>query len=402
MAYEFEKVLFNGKIENIDLCINGITPFYDIHGNSDFKKKELPIDFIEKFDYLCLRDIQIGYCKSILNGNLNGIVNLSTGIGKTMISVVIMYNLYHNGYKNLVIVDKKNIRDQWLDTFEKLKIWIHGNRGEEIEYSIFDILIINTAIKKTLNYDCMIVDECHTVTSMKRYNWFINNQFNFVIGLSATIENNREILNCIFGKVLVSNIDTLKKQSTLLNIYRYDNYDDYTTPMKNIFDYIDRVSKPRVNYTQLLSDICNNSTRNLFIASIINEMDLTNRKLLLISDRISQLNEIQKYLNHTSFIVVSKSVKNSEYMRTKECKVILGISNIVKQGFDVPDLDTLLFACPKKNVIQSIGRIYRKHHENTPVIIDILDNIPFLKFQFYNHRLKQYKASIENLEINNM
>jgi superfamily II DNA or RNA helicase len=76
--------------------------------------------------------------------------------------------------------------------------------------------------------------------------------------------------------------------------------------------------------------------------------------------------------------------------------LILGISSIVSQGFNIPHLNCLFFCLPKKSIKQTIGRIFRQEHFNiTPLIIDVIDNHPVFQNQFYQ-RKRQYKLEIKN------
>ena len=67
---------------------------------------------------------------------------------------------------------------------------------------------------------------------------------------------------------------------------------------------------------------------------------------------------------------------------------------MTSEGFDNPSLNTLLFATPKTNIEQSVGRILRKVHSINPIIVDIIDNYSLFKIQGYQriyfYKNKQY------------
>lgn len=66
-----------------------------------------------------------------------------------------------------------------------------------------------------------------------------------------------------------------------------------------------------------------------------------------------------------------------ELLRESATKdVVLGISNIAKEGLDIADRNTLVLASPPgPDVIQVVGRILRKYHVDvTPVVVDIVDH----------------------------
>ena len=56
--------------------------------------------------------------------------------------------------------------------------------------------------------------------------------------------------------------------------------------------------------------------------------------------------------------------------------MVLGIDALAKEGLDIPDLNTLIFATPAGvDVEQPVGRILRKFHKGlNPMVIDLVDN----------------------------
>jgi hypothetical protein len=55
---------------------------------------------------------------------------------------------------------------------------------------------------------------------------------------------------------------------------------------------------------------------------------------------------------------------------------VLGIDVIAKEGLDIPDLNTLIFATPAgMEIEQPVGRILRKFHKTlSPLVFDLVDN----------------------------
>jgi superfamily II DNA or RNA helicase len=72
--------------------------------------------------------------------------------------------------------------------------------------------------------------------------------------------------------------------------------------------------------------------------------------------------------------------------------VILGTYQASGEGFDVPLLDTLILATPKRDVIQAVGRILRQKNKNSPLVVDIIDPFSIFKFQYYSR--KKYYSTI--------
>jgi superfamily II DNA or RNA helicase len=75
--------------------------------------------------------------------------------------------------------------------------------------------------------------------------------------------------------------------------------------------------------------------------------------------------------------------------------VIIGTYQASGEGFDVPDLDTLILSTPKSDVEQAVGRILRKVNKNEPVVIDIVDMFSIFKGQYYKRRRFYKKCEYE-------
>jgi superfamily II DNA or RNA helicase len=78
---------------------------------------------------------------------------------------------------------------------------------------------------------------------------------------------------------------------------------------------------------------------------------------------------------------------------------------MASEGYDNPELDTLILASPKGNVEQAVGRILRKKNKNAAVVVDINDCISIFnnwnkkRQTFYKSRnfiIKQKNDLIEN------
>ncbi len=97
-------------------------------------------------------------------------------------------------------------------------------------------------------------------------------------------------------------------------------------------------------------------------------------------------------------------MKNKDRKISEEKDVILGTYKLASVGMDIPKLNTLIMASPRKDIEQSVGRILRKDGQSTeikPLIIDIIDNHGIFanqsrtRKQFY----KQYGYTIEHIRM---
>jgi len=128
--------------------------------------------------------------------------------------------------------------------------------------------------------------------------------------------------------------------------------------------------------------------RNLLIIFCIRHLIQQGRKILLLSSRREHLTTIKEMLDaerikHSStgalitygFYYGKKGMSRQTHRallaESAKCDVVLGIDTIAKEGLDIPDLNTLIFATPAGiEVEQPVGRILRKFHKDlNPMII---------------------------------
>jgi superfamily II DNA or RNA helicase len=98
-------------------------------------------------------------------------------------------------------------------------------------------------------------------------------------------------------------------------------------------------------------------------------------------------------------------MKNEELKISNDCRIIVATYQMASEGYDNPELDTLILASPKGNVEQAVGRILRKKNKNAAVVVDINDCISIFnnwnkkRQTFYKSRnfiIKQKNDLIEN------
>lgn len=327
-----------------------------------------------------------------------GIINLTTGSGKTMLALKIAS---YFGYKTLVIVNKVDLIFQWKNEISKnlpdVKVGII--QGSKFEHSDCDIVIgmLQTiSMRKNLTYnsfemfDVAFIDECHTIGSEVFSTIMFKVRPKYLFGLTATLERKdkcEKIIKWYIGDILYSNISNEKKQNTEVHIQFYTGI---SSKCETLRDGTALVSK-------MISNIANDKIRSDILITKIKELlsNDTNRYILVLSDRVAQLKYLHLKLGNTVSGLFIGSMKQDELMITKTKKVILGTYGVCNQGFNHPILNCLIFATPRSSITQAIGRIFRKEHFIKPIIVDIVDKFSIFTGQHYR-RKKIYKDSIDN------
>ena len=356
------------------------------------------------FKFQCnLRDYQIEICNNILKHLQNkqsGLVSVYTGWGKTCAALWIVSKLK---LKTLIIVHTDNLLEQWKERIKDFlgicsdQIGIIKGPNIDTSKDICIGMIQSISMKDYPNdtfkdFGFMIGDEVHHFSSRMFSRIFYKIGAKYNLGLSATLtraDGLTKVIKYFLGETIVSL--KLSILNPIINI-KYSNID----PLEE-----KRMVNGKVNIPGMINSLCDSFTRNLEIVNIIKDKYNEGRKILVLSDRRNHCNELKKLLN----TVINNSenevglyyggMKNIALQESNKKKIIIATYQIASEGYDNKELDTLIFATPKSNIEQAIGRILRQENINEPEVIDIVDswsvfnNLYFKRSNFY--KKKKYK-----------
>jgi predicted helicase len=148
----------------------------------------------------------------------------------------------------------------------------------------------------------------------------------------------------------------------------------------------------------MLNALAKDNTRNNIIAERMKECYGNNRHIIVLSDRISQLEELHNILvnykhipeEDIAYYIAKTTAKDRKLAEEK--RIILSTYSMAKEGLDIPRLCAVVFATPKGDVVQASGRVQRKHPDKgVPLIIDIVDTFSIFE-QLRWKRFAFYKA----------
>jgi superfamily II DNA or RNA helicase len=332
-------------------------------------------------------------------GVVDCILCRETAFGKTITSIAM---ISHFRKKTLVLVNKKILVDQWVSSIEKFSnikcCKIYGKHVTVPEDAQVIVGTLQTFSKKNIdncsseNIGILIIDECHTLPTEIFVNVLFKYNAKIRIGLSATPEREDKKEAILFQHLpfLLKDPNETRTKKQTSTVYFVDtkvslNATEYTSDITN-----------KVVYPQYINLLAENIERNNILLDVLYKHLKNGRKILFLSDRLSQLHYFLKHINRYKTCLISGKSKG-EY--TEDTDIILATSSIAGTGFDVPFLDTLFFGTPKKNLKQLVGRIYRKKHDTNPIIIDPYSScISYSKNSMYKRRTF-YKSHITNCEL---
>ena len=333
-----------------------------INPTVDLFRETLPVDIDSSIE---LRQSQIPIAENILNWirtEYGAVVSLNTGFGKTVIALWLAAQLK---VKCLILVHTEVLRLQWGDNIRNFNDIEPGT----IKGPIFDISsnicvgMIQTIsmTKKEMDlspFDFVVVDETHHIGSkvfskvLKKINPL------YSLGLSATPKR-KDGLTKVFlwslGPIIVENNGIS------------DNIEPLRVKIINSDESLimDTMRNDKPNIAKATTDLTKLENRNQLIIDAIEEAKRANRKILVVSERVAHCRLLAEAVG--GFYYAAKSELD------REAQVVVATKQLVSEGFDFPELDTLILATSWRDVKQVTGRILRRRNLNPPLVIDIRD-----------------------------
>ena len=257
-------------------------------------------------------------------------------------------------------------------------------------------------------WDVIIVDECHRVagtpTQMSMFAKVLNSlSARHKFGLSATVHRADGMIQATFA-LLGDVVYTVPDEAVADKIMTV-GIRPTSTGVKISRECLN--TDGTLNYTKLISYLCENSYRNNLISSwIVSEAEHSS---LILSDRLEHLEALMATLPRSmreqavmiSGKMTSKKGKAEreqaiEDMRQGKKKYLFATYSLAKEGLDIPRLERLYLTTPQKDyavITQSIGRIARTFEgKQDPVCFDFVDDIGYL-VKAYKKRCTTYKKN---------
>ncbi len=370
----------------------------------------VPDRYFPSFNGTLRSDEQVRVVTAYLEAALNplvsgGIITLPCGGGKTVVALRIAASL---GVKTMIIVHKEFLLDQWR---ERIAQFLPDARVGLVKAAVVDVAnkdivlasLQSLSMKKYApetfdDIGLLVVDECHRIGSEVFSRALFKVTCRYSLGLSATLDRKDGMTKAIIHHlgppvVITSTVEPSRhvsepstgiaiKPVVTVHIVRYDDDDpaycrDEVTYRKGP----DGQPKKFANLSAMLTNVCRHVPRTTRVVSLVLDAikHAPTRKVLVLSDRKDQLCNISKMLDSANisngFYWGASKPSDLQIVRTKQ--VICATFPYAAEGMDIPELDTLVLASPKSDVVQSCGRILRGGcrlaHPNLPVIYDIVD-----------------------------
>ena len=257
-------------------------------------------------------------------------------------------------------------------------------------------------------FDCIIVDECqHVCSSADKVTQFEKVITSlcapYLYGITATPYRADGLERCMFallGDVIHEVPQSAVAGNTVPVKVKFVNT-GYTPDIDDITD-----GDGTLNYAKLISDITENKDRNAVIVWEI-QRAAQNGGVLVLSDRLQHLDALERVARDSGQRTARLGIASTKAEKERRARILTDLNNgslnvvfatykLAKEGLDVPNLRTVVFATPQKDkttVIQSAGRVARKAEgKDFGTVIDFSDDFGLL-YGYEKKRRGYYKKN---------
>ena len=376
--------------------VSKLTGGSDINVEFNGKLREYQLEPVNKFLEAAKNPLKMG-----------GIISVPCGFGKTIMGLYIACQLKK---KTMFISHKDFLNQQFVDTVKAFSpnSSIGIIKQNKVDVVNKDFIIASLQSLSMKDYDInifndigfIIIDEVHH-TGAQVFCRAFKLHTPIILGLSATL-NRKDGMRKVFEYYIGSSVYTMKKKEFTeveVQIHKYYEPNIEYSGIKQMWNGKD-------NIAAMINNICTFKPRTEYIISVLENIIKKDpeRRILILSERRNLLNDIEKY-------IIEKNILNKDYGfyvgGMKQCdlnvsaekQIILATYQLASEGFNVPSLNTVIFASPISDIQQSIGRILRERAEDRkyiPLCIDILDEFSAFKRKGYT-RAKFYNTNKYNI-----
>jgi superfamily II DNA or RNA helicase len=323
-----------------------------------------------------------------------GVILAPPGSGKTIIGLEL---IARRKQPAIILVHRKQLLDQWVERIQtflgipKRDIGvIHGAKrtiGKKITVAMMQTVARNTDwTNLSQSIGLIIIDECHHIPAKTFREAMPIFNPRYMFGLTATAKrkfNDEQIIYSYIGDVIAEMTPQDMKSDTTKNIGVMLFIRD--TPLS--FPYNHQTD----GYEILNKVISFDTARNALITNDIKKEIEREKTILVLTERKEHVRMLSLYIHDACECI---TLTGDDSMRERKSKldqikaghfqVLIATGQLLGEGIDLPQLDTLILAFPfsfSGKLTQYIGRIERSTTSRT--IYDYRDlHIPHLEQMF--------------------
>ena len=333
--------------------------------------------------------------KNPLHHVSGGIITLICGGGKTVLAIKIISKL---AKKTLIVVHKEFLLNQWIERIHEFlptaKIGriqgpIFESKGNDIVIGMLQTLYDRDFPENAFDdFGLMIVDEVHRIGSCQFSKALLRIQIPLMLGVTATLERKdglTKVIHHFMGPTVYSQSQGLKSEDGSVLVRSM-------TFMSKDAEFNDVATDYRGNtmFSTMITKLCNHGPRIRFLVQILADLveETPEAQILVLGHNRSLLVELNDAIVGKEIATVGYylgGMKAKALEDSTEKQIILATYAMASEGFDHKNLSVLVMVTPKTDIIQSVGRIFRKKHDR-PLIVDVVDQHDVFQNQWRKRR----------------
>jgi len=326
--------------------------------------------------------------QGLLEDGVGTIGQAACGFGKTYCAVNVIALL---NTTTLVVVHKEKLGKQFQKTckdFLGIDVgWVQGSKSGYVGKKVV-IATAQTLYQKKLpvnfytQFGLVVVDEIHRFSAPTFASAITQLPARYRLGVTATPRRGDKMEDIFFWHI--GEIEAIGKGKFLDCVVWQVNYDPGLTKGQYHF-------RGKPNMGKLISALAAHEGRTGVLVRTIAKAVRKGRKILVLSDRVAHLEEMQSSLEKMFAAVgetysvgifgsgVSKKARAAQEA-AGTADVTLATYQMAMEGVDFPEKDTLVLGTPKGDIEQGVGRIRRLFAgKQIPTVVDICDNVGILR-----------------------
>ena len=219
-------------------------------------------------------------------------------------------------------------------------------------------------------FGLLVVDECNHIAAPRFSQAMLQMNCPYKLGLSATPERKdglTKVLIWFMGPIFLK-LERDTKRLVRVHTLPFSSCVEFSMPPPTRYG--------KLNFEGVVEVLCQSSPRNSMIVDKVGELVAMQacRQVLILSARRPHCSALQAACSQKGMdaSVYLGGMSQADLTSAAKSRVIVATYSMAAEGLDIPTLNTLVLATPKRDVVQACGRIMRGQGGTVdPIIVDI-------------------------------
>jgi len=341
------------------------------------------------------------------------------GFGKTRLSLGLINALQQ---RTLVLCNREVLMKQWSEVFQEFTPWtlswlkglqsvIRPTKGAKVSSAAkssdaihtctdawdlsthvciasIDTLIEVTESEFLQSFGLVIVDEMHHIAASTLVHALPRLPCKYVVGLTATPERRdglEHVLYWLAGPVsfVYQRLPSITGLQHTVQVYKVIPQGT----MKEEKYY----KNGTLAFSEMVTMLSKDEVRNSLIVQQIQWLLSIRSKLIVVSSLVQHCLVLRKCISAAcpdiKLACMAGKYKEPELAKDPSVRIVFATYSLLEEGYDDPDLDSLVLCTPRSRIQQTIGRVERvKEGKLVPIVVDIADGFSIYDAMWYKRK----------------